>query len=121
MAAPLLHHLALRTASIEAVALFYQQILGLAVVRDARPRSLWLRLGGGALLMIEALGPGEPAPDPASMEMFAFAVTDAEKARVRGEAVERGCFDGESAWTVYLRDPDGRRLGVSTWKEESSA
>ena len=109
------HHLALRTGDIEALAAFYTEVFGLRVVRDARPASLWLALGESSVLMIEKRGPAEPAIGAGSMEMFALAATAQQKAVIRAEALRRGCLDGETEHTVYLRDPDGRRVGASSY------
>jgi len=110
-----LHHLALRTADLSALAAFYRDLLGLEVVRDASPHSLWLGLGGDAVLMIEARTDDEPGVPDGSMELTAFRVSVEQKDAVARRARERGCFDGETAFTVYFRDPDGRRVGVSTY------
>jgi len=110
-----LHHLAMRSADVTALAAFYCEMFSMKVVRDALPRSRWLGLGGEAVLMIEAREAGEPAPAAASMELVAFRVDEAAKGVIRRTAVERGCYDGETDCTVYLRDPEGRRVAVSTY------
>lgn len=112
---PSLHHLALRTRDVAGLAEFYSHLLGLDVVRESLPRSTWLGLGDDAVLMIEAREDGEPAPSPGTMELFALRVDAGERAAVRQRAIEAGCFDGETAFTVYLRDPEGRRVAVSTY------
>jgi catechol 2,3-dioxygenase-like lactoylglutathione lyase family enzyme len=117
-AGPRLHHLALRAADVEATVAFYRDMLGLAEVRAHRPRSVWLGLGDGAVLMVETREAGEPAVAHGSLELTAFRVGEQEKLAIRARARERGCFDGETAHTVYLRDPDGRRIGVSTFPLE---
>lgn len=118
---PPLHHLALRSADVAGLARFYVEMLGLEVVRDRLPRSLWLGLGAGAVLMIEARGTEEPSPPASSMDLVALRVDDDDKAEVRRRAVAAGCFDGETAFTVYLRDPEGRRIGVSTFDFDDPA
>jgi catechol 2,3-dioxygenase-like lactoylglutathione lyase family enzyme len=112
--APRIHHLALRTRSVDALAAFYRELLGLEEVRADRPRSVWLGLGDGAVLMIEARGDTEPVVPAGSLELFALRVSEERKREIRDAAMSRGSFDGETAYTVYLRDPDGRRVGVST-------
>ncbi len=109
-----LHHLALRTDDVDALVGFYRSMLGLSEVRDTRPRSVWLALGGGAVLMIERREAGETARSR-DLELFVLDVTEEEKAAVRERAVTASAYDGETAYTVYVRDPDGRRLGVSTY------
>jgi glyoxylase I family protein len=109
-----LHHLALRTRQVEALAGFYKGVLGLEEVRADSPRSVWLGLADGAVLMIEARGRDEPDVPTGSLELFAFRVSETRKLEIRTAAVRHGCFDGETAYTIYLRDPDGRRVGAST-------
>jgi hypothetical protein len=65
--------------------------------------------------MIEARGPAEPAIPSGSLELIAFRVSDKDKLAIKTMALNIGCFDGETPHTVYLRDPDGRRVGVSTY------
>jgi len=112
---PPVHHVAFRTADVPALAAFYRELLGLPLVRDLSPRSLWLGLGGDAVLMIEGREAKEPPVPTGTMDLVAFRVDPQRKAAIRTEAVARGCFDGETDHTVYLRDPDNRRIGVSTF------
>lgn len=113
---PRLHHLALRSADVDALVAFYRDVLGLRVQRDERPRSVWLGLGGDAVLMVEARKPGEPAPDASCLEMFALRVDETTRQAVAARARTLGCHDGETSFTTYLRDPEGRRVGVSTYR-----
>ena len=112
---PRLHHIAIRAADVDAALAFYRDCFGLAIVRDQRPRSVWLGLSDGAVLMIEGRSAGEPAVPAGSLELMAFRASSGEKAAIRAWAIRAGCFDGETEHTVYLRDPEGRRLGVSTF------
>lgn len=109
------HHLAFRTRRLDALTGFYRDVFGLAVVQSA-PDRVWLDLGGGAVLMLEAALPDEPEVPTGSMEFVALG-TDADgvealarRCTARGVAVEH-----RSAWTVYVRDPDGRRVGASCY------
>lgn len=111
-----LHHLAFRTSDVAALVSFYRDMLGLEVVRDATPRSAWLALGSGAILMIERRDDGEQPVARDSKELVAFAAGDDARRAVRQRALARECFDGETGFTVYLRDPDGRRIGVSSYR-----
>lgn len=110
-----LHHLALRTADPPALARWYAALFGLPAWREGSDRSVWLRLDDAAL-MIERAEPAEPAVPPGSMEFFALRVT----ARERDAFVDRCARAGvevehRTAYTVYVRDPDGRRVGVSCY------
>ena len=109
-----LHHLAFRTGDLEGLCRFYREVLGIREARDARPRSIWLALDGPAALMIEARREDEPSYPGGSSELVAFAVTAAERAMIEAKAKALGCFDGRTEHTSYLRDPEGRRVGVST-------
>jgi hypothetical protein len=68
--------------------------------------------------MIEARGSEEPAVPVGSLELLAFRVSPDEKAEIRQRAKRAHCYDGETDHTVYFRDPDGRRLGISTFPLE---
>jgi catechol 2,3-dioxygenase-like lactoylglutathione lyase family enzyme len=105
-----IHHVALRTTDVARLERFYGGVLGLAVVRrdDARG-SVWLD-ADGTVLMIERSEAGEPGIPEATRELIAFAVADKEAWRARLPAVE-----AETAYTLYFRDPDGRRIAVSDY------
>jgi catechol 2,3-dioxygenase-like lactoylglutathione lyase family enzyme len=104
-----IHHVAFRTHDLSRLERFYCDVLAFTVLRrdDARG-SVWLD-AGGAVLMLERAEPGEPPAALASRELLAFAVDDKEPWRAR-VAVE-----AETAHTLYFRDPDGRRLAVSSY------
>jgi catechol 2,3-dioxygenase-like lactoylglutathione lyase family enzyme len=110
---PALHHLAFRTADVPQLAAFYGEWLGLQVVRRSE-RSLWLGLGA-AVVMVERAEPGEPLPATGSLELFALAASVDERLALRGRLVARGMLEAETAHTVYFRDPDGRRVAVSSY------
>lgn len=105
-----IHHVALRTTDVARLERFYVGVLGLSPARrdDARG-SVWLD-AGGAVIMLEPAGPGEPAVPRGTMDLVAFAVDDKETWRAR-VAVE-----AETAHTLYFRDPDGRRVALSDYR-----
>lgn len=109
------HHIALRTRRLGALVAFYERVLGLAVVRDSAPRSVWMGLGGDAVLMIEAASEHEPEIPRGSLELVAFAVTPPARAMLREHLVTAGLLEAETEHTLYFRDPDGRRVGVSSY------
>jgi catechol 2,3-dioxygenase-like lactoylglutathione lyase family enzyme len=121
-----IHHIAMRTFDVVRLERFYTRVLGLAVVRrdDARG-TVWLG-AGSAILMLERAEAGESgalssageggAPTH-SLELVAFAVADGEAWRTRlTEATVS--IEAETPHTLYFRDPDGRRIGVSTYPGE---
>ena len=111
------HHLALRVADCERAAAFYTGLLGLPELRrfeDAgRPRSIWLR-AGGAVLMLE-LGLRGLGPDQGSGHLLALAVDSLPEweARLAAAGV---AVDDRTAHTLYVRDPDGHRVGLSVYE-----
>lgn len=109
-----LHHLALRTPDVERALAFYQHWFGLAIARDARPRAVWLSLEG-SLLMIEQAEPSEPAVPAGSLELIALAISSDERSALRERLVHAALLEAETAYTLYFRDPDGRRVGVSSY------
>ena len=108
------HHIALRTRRLGALVAFYGRVLGLAVVRDSAPRSVWMGLED-AVLMIEAASDHEPEIPRGSLELVAFAVTPPARATLREHLVTEGLLEAETEHTLYFRDPDGRRVGVSSY------
>lgn len=109
-----IHHLALRTDDVDALARFYVEVFELSILRNERPRAIWLQLERG-VMMIERREPNEPPIPAASLELVAFAADEAFRDAVEERARERGCDDGATEHTRYLRDPDGRRVAVSTY------
>jgi glyoxylase I family protein len=115
-----LHHLALGTAQVEALASFYREVFNLVEISrqlDAEGglRSIWLDLGG-ALLMIERSGDPQRRVDGVGSGLFlmAFRVAREERARLERELASRGSpVEARSAFTSYARDPDGNRIAIS--------
>lgn len=106
-----IHHLALRTDDLAALERFYAGKLGLAITRRG-PSSLWLA-AGGAVLMLEQRDPSEPKVDPETKELLCFAIEPHEHERIAA-AIE---IEARTDYTLYFRDPDGRRVGVSSYPE----
>ena len=115
--APRIHHVALRVADCERAAAFYSGVLGLVERRrlldGATPRAIWLETGG-ALLMLERALRGR-GPEDGSGHLIAFAVDDLGAWERRLEAAGVA-VDDRTAHTLYVRDPDGHRVGLSTFQ-----
>jgi catechol-2,3-dioxygenase len=110
-----LHHVALRTGDVIRLEGFYAGVLGLRVRARHDGRSVWLE-AGGAVLMIELAGEREPQVPEGSMELVAFAVDAREREEWRQRLARAGVgIEGETAQTLYFRDPDGRRVGLSSY------
>lgn len=127
-----LHHVAIKSTDPERLAAFYRDVLGLEeVARHALAgspgivRSVWLGLGAGVLLMIER---GDPSPQPArrfddgspGLHLIAFAIDAADSGawRARLEAAGREVVHA-TAFTMYVQDPDGNRVGLSSYDSSS--
>jgi glyoxylase I family protein len=110
------HHLALRVADCARSAAFYSGVLGFPEVRrfeDADAvRSIWLR-AGDAILMLETVLRGA-GPGAGSGHVLVFAV-DALPAWEERLAAEGIAVDDRTAYTLYLRDPDGHRVGLTVF------
>ncbi len=106
------HHLAFRTRDVERLVGFYSGILGLPVTRRSE-RGAWLD-AEGTLVMLERCAPGEPEVPPGSMEIVVFGIAPEARAGLAATLAARGVpLEAESEFTLYFRDPDGRRVGLS--------
>ncbi len=106
------HHIALRTNDVESLSAFYQRVLELPLVREGT-RSHWLAMGQGAVLMIEARVDGEPSSDTRDQQLLCWMASDLSEVEQRLDA-QGVAIEGRTAHTLYFRDPEGRRLGLST-------
>ncbi|MCA1826526.1 MAG: VOC family protein [Myxococcales bacterium] len=125
------HHLAIQVKDLAKAERFYVDILGLKVARrwpredgQAGERSIWLSVGAGeeflALEACDAERPPTPFRDPhGGLHLLALRIDVKERdawerklAQLRIEIVHR------TRWTLYLRDPEGNRLGLSHFPHE---
>jgi glyoxylase I family protein len=124
------HHLAIAVRDLTATAAFYEQVLGLPVLRrwaatdgGAAPRSVWLDLGGGAFLALErTTGAAAPHDDQTpGLQMVALRIDGADRAdwEKRFAAAEVSIVH-RTPHTIYVRDPEGNRVGLSHWPHEAS-
>lgn len=110
-----IHHLAFRTADVPRLERFYVEVLGLAVLRRDGERSVWLD-AGGAILMLEQRSDGEPPIDARTHELTCFSIRPEEHRDVVRRLEAAGAtVEGRTAYSMYFRDPDGRRVGVSSY------
>ncbi|HSO35848.1 MAG TPA: VOC family protein [Labilithrix sp.] len=109
-----IHHLAFRTGDLARLERFYVGALGLAVVRRNEGRSVWLD-AGGSLVMLELRDAGEEPVAP-SKELVAFAIAPDSRALVTGRLAAAGvAVEAATEFTLYVRDPEGRRIGLSSY------
>ena len=111
-----LHHVALRVADCETSRSFYAGLLGLAETRRSQGpnglASVWLQTGG-VILMLEQRLRGSGA-EAGSGHLLSFAVDDLTKWEERLAATGVAIED-RTAHTLYFRDPDGHRVGLTTY------
>jgi catechol 2,3-dioxygenase-like lactoylglutathione lyase family enzyme len=112
-----IHHVALRTPDVGRLERFYTDVLGMRVGRRDEARgSVWME-ADAAVVMLEPLRAGEPRVPDGSMELLAFALEPGSSLQGwRSRLAELGiALDGSTEHTIYLRDPDGRRIGISDY------
>lgn len=110
-----LHHLAFRTDDVVRLTAFYEDVLGFRVTAREADRA-WIA-SGEVVLMLERRGEAEPAVPARSMELVAFAVSEPERHLWRERLAAAGIsVEASTAYTLYFRDPDGRRIGVSSYR-----
>jgi glyoxylase I family protein len=122
------HHLAVVSADLERSAKFYVGVLGLRELRrldDAQGqlRSIWCELGSGAFLAIERAERQEPRRDDVAPGFHCVALRirpdEREPWRKRLTRANVDVFR-ESAYTLYVRDPEGNIIGLSHFPDAAS-
>jgi len=107
------HHVALRTRDLARLERFYIDVLGFAVTTRQADRSVWLA-AEDAIVMLEKAGDAEPRIPEGSMEFLAFTIETEAKSELLERFHEAGVvIEHATDFTIYVRDPDGRRVGVS--------
>ncbi|HVR64980.1 MAG TPA: VOC family protein [Polyangia bacterium] len=138
------HHVALRVDDLARVEPFYRDVLALPVLRRwpkedgggsgaagaagaagaIDDRSVWLDAGGGAFVALET-APGQATPDVRA----ARAATEGPPVlALRIGADERAAWEARlqaagvaiyhrTAFTLYVRDPEGNRIGLSHYPD----
>jgi glyoxylase I family protein len=118
-----LHHVAVQCADLASCERFYQEVLGLPVVRrwpgeDGADRSVWLGVGDGSFVALERASE-RPLEAPRregrpGLHLLALRIPAEERARWEARLAEHGVPVVHSTrWTLYLRDPEGNRIGLS--------
>lgn len=118
-----LHHLALGARDVAALAAFYRDAVGLPEVArhfhesGGALRSVWLRLGGGILMVEEALEERDRVRGQApGWFLVALAAPEPERAAIRERLAQAGtAAESATAWTEYFRDPEGNRFALSAY------
>ena len=133
------HHVAIAVRDLAAVEAFYTGVLGLPILRrwpvtdkttdemtgdERRDRSVWLDLGSGAFLALERAADLEVAPTGAPADrahgylMIALRIAPAARADWEARLAASGvAVVDRTAYTLYLVDPEGNRIGLSHWPD----
>jgi catechol 2,3-dioxygenase-like lactoylglutathione lyase family enzyme len=127
-----IHHIAILVSDLVAAERFYGNVLGLCVLRrwfepdGVTPRSIWFEVETGTFLAVERGDrPTRPeadgAPPNLGLHLVALGITRGEREMWRERLEQAGypCTE-ESLYTLFCRDPEGNRVGLSHWPEPTS-
>jgi catechol 2,3-dioxygenase-like lactoylglutathione lyase family enzyme len=128
------HHIAIKVADLVGAEAFYSGLLGLRVQRrwpsaDGQgERSLWLDLGAGTFLALEKAGPAAAnvgtgkEEDAPGMHLLALTIALDQREAWAMKLTQAGHpIYHQTAHTLYVRDPEGNRIGLSHWPSTTSA
>ena len=120
------HHVAVKVADLRRAEAFYVTVLGLPVLKrwsasDGKvERSLWLDMGEGAFLAIErADGNADvKAEGESGLHLLALAISRNEREVWQARLAQAGFpVYHRTDYTLYVRDPEGNRIGLSHWPQ----
>ena len=120
------HHVAIKARDVARVAEFYRDVLGLAEEKrhqdDAGAlRSIWLRAGTSLVMIERAQTPGADnaardfTSDPPGIHLVALTID----AKDRAEFAARLDVVHRTDYTLYVLDPEGNRVGLSSYPERA--
>jgi glyoxylase I family protein len=124
------HHVAIQARDVERVTAFYRDLLGFPELKrhqreDGTLRSIWVGVPGGAFLAIEAVEGTPPLqdapfrhPEPGLLMLVFRIPREARGGVVETLAREGVRLEHETRWTLYVRDPEGNRVGLSHHPED---
>ena len=126
------HHLAIQVKDLPGAVRFYADVLGLKVVRrwpledgSGVERSVWLSVGEGeefiALEACDVDRPPSPFRDPhGGLHLLALRIPAQDRHAWERRLADLGIeIVHRTRWTVYLRDPEGNRIGLSHYPDEA--
>jgi catechol 2,3-dioxygenase-like lactoylglutathione lyase family enzyme len=101
-----LNHVALRVADIPRTKKFYQELLGLPLIRESET-SCFLKLGNDFLTFFKN--------QPAGLDHYCIAIENFNPGAVMGELKRNGLNPRRPDGTdrIYFRDPDGLEVQLS--------
>ena len=124
------HHVAIQVRDLAAMEKFYGGVLGLQVLRrwqgEDGERSIWFDLHDGGFLAIERVD-GAPRPregfytDDLGIHLVALAIERADRDSWEAHLTAAGHeIVHRTDYTIYVRDPEGNRVGLSHWPNAES-
>jgi glyoxylase I family protein len=120
-----IHHIALWVKDLSKCTAFYHDVLGLHIVRhwddpQGQPRSVWLDLTGGVLLMLEKST--LPSVDKRKgWHMVSLSINAQERTHVESILAQHGVsIVGRTEYSLYIQDPEGNHVGLSHWPDPAS-
>ena len=118
------HHVAIKVADLARAEAFYVGVLRLPVLRrwpagdGAGDRAVWLDLGAGAFLALERSPAAQSAKDENApgIHLLALHIRQEERASWIEKLAEAGHpIYQHTDFTIYVKDPEGNRIGLSHW------
>lgn len=108
-----LHHVAIQVSDLDKSRAFYVDVIGLREMRR-QEHSVWLDVEG-SILMLET-GPNRERD---GLHVIAFSVGAGERETWRAKFAKHHVpIESETKFTLYVRDPDGTRVAVSSYPDE---
>ncbi|GAC1351615.1 MAG: hypothetical protein NVSMB1_06320 [Polyangiales bacterium] len=127
------HHIAVVVADLARSEAFYRTLLDIPVqakamkrwqYKEGAERSVWLALDGGAFLAIERAEASIPVRVDLSpgWHCVAFAIAKDQRPRTRQRLALAGIsIERESAYSIFVRDPDFNLVSLSHYPDEADA
>jgi catechol 2,3-dioxygenase-like lactoylglutathione lyase family enzyme len=125
------HHVALFVSDLARAEAFYGGLLGLAVRQrwygadGIEPRSIWFDLGSDSFLAVELTREAKAAPRAETLlgwNLVALSIRCEDRATWRRRLTTSGFpVIQETEYTLYVRDPEGHRVGLSHWPKRAGA
>lgn len=125
------HHVAIKARDTRRTAAFYAEVLGLTEtnrnVDEHGLRSVWFECGAVIVMVerseqvVERHPPAFEA-DPPGLHLLALSIAPAARSDWvrRLEALGHPVVH-ETDFTIYVQDPEGNRVGLTTWPDASRA
>lgn len=112
------HHIAIQVFDLECVRDFYVNVIGLHELGRPREGSVWLDCAGSVLMLERVDGVGAEEPFRTARlgpHLLALAIGADERAAWEQRLADHHAPIVErTEYTLYVRDPEGNRLGLSS-------